>query len=193
MQLLIDKTELTVTQAGIDSRRVLDSRTQITTSEGFLPDILAMLQRETELTRGTLVEILKRSDRLAEFPINPQSFSTEVAKLIQRALSETVVRGIKYEKLAGQAYEMRHFEEEEIEASLSRLYEVRSRDHRTPYDFIPFDSEVERDIAQKLDDNEAVEFFCKLPSWFVVPTPVGTYNPRLGSRAATRPQAVSRP
>lgn len=177
VQLLIDKTELSVMRAGIDSGRVLESKTQITVADGYLPDLLALFQRETELTRGTLVEILKRSGRLAEFRINPQSFITEVAKLMQRALKESVVDGIKYEKVDGQAYEMRLFEEHEIEAYLSRLYEVRSRDDRTPYDFIPFDSEVERDIAQKLDDNDEVKFFCKLPSWFVVPTPVGTYNP----------------
>ncbi len=29
----------------------------------------------------------------------------------------------------------------------------------------------------KLDTNENVKFFCKLPRWFVVPTPLGNYNP----------------
>ena len=51
--------------------------------------------------------------------------------------------------------------------------------NRTPYDYIEIDqdSSVERDIAEKLDSNENVKFFCKLPSWFVVPTPLGNYNP----------------
>jgi type III restriction enzyme len=50
-----------------------------------LPDILAFLQKETELTRHTLAEILKRSGRLGEFKINPQAFMAAVAKEISRA------------------------------------------------------------------------------------------------------------
>jgi type III restriction enzyme len=80
---------------------------------------------------------------------------------------------------------MRLFEEKEIEEYLSRLYKVQTGGDgieatscdRTPYDFIPFDSQVEKEVAEKLDTNESVKFFCKLPNWFVVPTPMGNYNP----------------
>ena len=88
-----------------------------------------------------------------------------------------VVDGIKYEQIKGQYYEMRLFEEKEIEEYMARLYKVQSTDNRTPYDYIAFDSEVERKIAKKLDSNERVKFFCKLPRWFIVPTPLGDYNP----------------
>ncbi len=144
---------------------------------GTVHESLAHPQRETELTRGTFVEILTRSGRLKEFTINPRAFLTETARLINGALHEMIVDGIKYEELDGQYYEMRLFEEKEIEEYLSRLYEVRSKGDRTPYDHIPFDSEVEREIAEKLDSNENVKFFCKLPRWFVIPTPLGNYNP----------------
>ncbi|MEW5803203.1 MAG: DEAD/DEAH box helicase family protein [bacterium] len=180
VRMLIEKTEVDITEAGVEGGRVADSRTERMSSHRRLPDILAYLQRETELTRSTLVEILKQSGRLKEFCINPQSFMTETAKLINRSLHEMVVDGIKYEKIEGQYYEMRLFEGEgegEIEAYLSRLYEVQSKDNRTPYDYILFESEVERDIAQKLDSSGNVKFFCKLPRWFVVPTPLGNYNP----------------
>ena len=177
VRILIEKTEVDINEAGVEGGRVLESRTEFTTGYQFIPDILAYLQRETELTRGTLVEILKQSHRLKEFTINPQAFMSEVAKLINRALNEMVVDGIKYEQLDGQFYEMRLFEEKEIEEYLSRLYEVTSKDHRTPYDYIPFDSGVEQRIAEKLDSDQNVKFFCKLPRWFVVPTPLGDYNP----------------
>lgn len=72
---------------------------------------------------------------------------------------------------------MRLFEEYELETYLSRLYEVQHSRNATPYDYVPYDSEVELKIAQGLDENEKVRFFCKLPSWFVVPTPLGDYNP----------------
>jgi len=177
VRILIDKTEVDITEAGIESGKVLDSRTEIAKANRGLPDILAFLQRETELTRGTLVEILKQSGRLKDFITNPQMFMTETAKLINRALHELIIDGIKYELIEGQFYEMRLFEEAEIEEYLSRLYVIQSKDDRTPYDYIAFDSEVEKEIAEKLDTNENVKFFCKLPRWFVVPTPLGDYNP----------------
>lgn len=177
VRIFIDKTEVNITEAGVESGRVLDSKTEITKRYQSLPDILAFLQRETELTRSTLVEILKQSGRLKEFKINPQTFMTEAAKLINLAFHEMVVDGIKYEQIEGQYYEMRLFEEKEIEEYLSRLYEIQSEEDRTPYDYIAFDSKVEREIAEKLDSNNRVKFFCKLPRWFVIPTPLGDYNP----------------
>ena len=177
VRIFIDKTEVEITEAGVEGGKVLSSRVEESRAYRFLPDILAFLQRETELTRGALVEILKKSNRLKDFTLNPQAFMTNTARLINRALYEMVVDGIKYERIEGQYYEMRLFEEKEIEEYLSRLYEVQSRDDRTPYDFVPFDSEVEREVAEKLDSNEKVKFFCKLPRWFVVPTPLGNYNP----------------
>jgi type III restriction enzyme len=174
---LIDKTQVGITHAGIEEERVLFSKTITAGTHRYLPDILAFLQRETELTRITLVEILKQSGRLSEFMVNPQAFMTETARLINRSLNEMVIDGIKYEQIRGQYYEMRLFEEPEIEEYLNRLYEIRSNDNRTPYDYILFESEIEKDIAEKLDANENVKFFCKLPRWFAIPTPLGTYNP----------------
>jgi type III restriction enzyme len=36
---------------------------------------------------------------------------------------------------------------------------------------------VERTFAEQLEKNEAVKVYAKLPGWFKVPTPLGTYNP----------------
>jgi type III restriction enzyme len=175
--LKVDKTAVNISKAGVESTLVLESGLQKVQPHTYLPDLLAFLQRETELTRHTLVSILKQSNRLKDFTVNPQSFMSETAKLINRALQEMLVDGIKYERLADQHYAMRLFEQKEIETYLSRLYTVQSQDARTPYDYVPYDSEVERDIAQKLDTAENVKFFCKLPQWFTIPTPLGTYNP----------------
>ena len=177
VRIIIDKTEVDITEAGIEGGKLLDSKMQAVRRQALLPDILTCLQRDTELTRSTLVAILKRSGRLREFAVNPQTFMTETAKLINRALRELIVNGIKYEQLEGQFYEMRLFAEKEIEDYLTRLYAVQSAKDKTPYDYIPYDSGVEREVAEKLDQNENVKFFCKLPRWFVVPTPLGNYNP----------------
>jgi len=36
---------------------------------------------------------------------------------------------------------------------------------------------VEKPFAERLEQNEAVKVFAKLPGWFTVPTPLGSYNP----------------
>ena len=46
------------------------------------------------------------------------------------------------------------------------------------YEQVVFDSAgVERNFAADLEKNDAVKVYAKLPSWFKVPTPLGTYNP----------------
>ena len=45
------------------------------------------------------------------------------------------------------------------------------------YEHVVYDSTVERDFAEALERNEAIKVYAKLPGWFKVPTPLGTYNP----------------
>ena len=42
---------------------------------------------------------------------------------------------------------------------------------------IAYDSNVEAEGAKLLDTDEKMKFFCKLPRWFKVATPLGDYNP----------------
>ena len=45
------------------------------------------------------------------------------------------------------------------------------------YEQTVFESDVERTFATQLEKNTAVKVYAKLPGWFTVPTPLGTYNP----------------
>ena len=40
-----------------------------------------------------------------------------------------------------------------------------------------YDSPVEREFARRLDERDDITLFVKLPSWFKIETPIGTYNP----------------
>jgi len=177
VQIEITKRDVEIKESGVTGGRITSNRIYTVSNEQPLPDILAFLQRETELTRGTLVKILIQSDRLKDFTANPVMFMAEAAKLITRALHELIIDGIKYEPIAGQMYDMRLFEQAEVEEYLNRLYTVTSTDNRTPYDYIAYDSGTEEEIAKLLDSDDKVKFFCKLPRWFKVATPLGTYNP----------------
>ncbi len=141
-----------------------------------MPDILAYLQNETELTRSTLVDILRRSGRLEEFFNDPQRFMDAVARIIKHVLHHLLVDGIKYEKIAGSgpdaAWDQLLFKNEELINYLTAEHVTKS-----VYEYIVYDSEVEREFARKLDEREDIRLFVKLPGWFKVETPVGEYNP----------------
>ena len=171
--------EMDITDAGVSADRQIATRVRDAEPVKVLPDILAFLQKETELTRHTLAEILKRSGRLAELKINPQAFMAAVAKEISRALHDLMLEGIKYEKVAGTYWEQSRIEqdaEEGIVRYLSNLYEVQNRE-KSLFDAIEYESEVEKQFARDLDSNENVKLFVKLPSWFKIDTPIGSYNP----------------
>ena len=45
------------------------------------------------------------------------------------------------------------------------------------YDVVEFESKVEYEFAKALDARTDIKLFFKLPDWFKVETPLGTYNP----------------
>lgn len=141
-----------------------------------LPDILAYLQNETELTRSTLVRILKESGRLADVFENPQRFLDHVAAILRYELHRLLVDGIKYERLPGEGadaeWEMLLFKNEELVNYLNALQVQKS-----VYEYVVYDSEVEREFAKRLDERDDIKLFVKLPGWFEIDTPVGKYNP----------------
>ena len=168
-----------ISDAGVAADRQIAARVQEVGPVSVLPDILGFLQKETELTRHTLAEILKRSGRLGGFRINPQAFMAAIAKEISRALHDLMLEGIRYDKVAGQFWEMSRIEQEAekgIVRYLSNLYEVQNRE-KSLFDAIEYESEVERKFAFDLDNNNNVKLFVKLPDWFKINTPIGPYNP----------------
>ncbi|MBN1440210.1 MAG: DEAD/DEAH box helicase family protein [Anaerolineales bacterium] len=141
-----------------------------------IPDILAYLQNETELTRATLVRILKESGRLAEFFNNPQRFMDAIAACIKYELHRLLVDGIKYEKLEiggkDAEWEMMLFKNEEM-INFLNAEQVK----KSVYEYVVYESEVEREFAKKLDERDDIKLFVKLPDWFQIDTPIGKYNP----------------
>jgi type III restriction enzyme len=87
-----------------------------------------------------------------------------------------LVDGIKYEQLQpddpNSHWEMSKFEHEELVNYLTALQVTKA-----PYEYVVYDSEVEREFAKKLDEREDIKVFVKLPRWFTIPTPLGEYNP----------------
>ena len=138
-----------------------------------VPDLLGYLQRETELTRSTLAEILSASNRLAEVTRNPQQFLEYALAAIQKNLNDLTVDGIEYERIADAEWVMQRLESEELDSYISRLLEVKN----SLYDVVECESKVERDFANALNSRTDIKIFFKLPDWFKIETPLGKYNP----------------
>ncbi|MCX6378617.1 MAG: DEAD/DEAH box helicase, partial [Armatimonadetes bacterium] len=99
--ILIQSRLVEMSEEGISGRLLKAKEERADYGNATLPDIIGYLQRETHLTRYTLVEVLKRSRRLGDAPKNPQAFLERAVHAIKRARQELMVSGIKYQRLEG--------------------------------------------------------------------------------------------
>jgi len=175
-KIVTSKAQIDIDDEGVKIRvRTAPSEKRVE-SEIVVPNVLRYLQKHTKLTRKTLFEILKESDCFDKILKNPQQFLDLAVEKLTQILHEMMVDGIKYEKIAGKYWEMRLFEDEELTGYLDDLVEVNN-EQKTLYDHVLTDSKVEKKFARDLDSREDVKFYFKLPYWFKIKTPLGTYNP----------------
>jgi type III restriction enzyme len=167
---------IAVEKRGVTAGAVGVAEEQVTISGRAIPDVLAYLQNETDLTRSTLARVLVESGRLGEFFNDPQRFLDSVASILRAELLRLLVDGIKYERIPGSGpeaeWEQALFKNEELVNFLTAI-KVRN----ALYDYVPYDSEVEHEFAKKLSERDDIRLFVKLPKWFEIDTPVGKYNP----------------
>ncbi|MGI8481112.1 MAG: DEAD/DEAH box helicase family protein [Chthoniobacterales bacterium] len=169
----VEKGEVQMARSGVKIEERAAQRVRSSEYRSTIPDLLGYLQRETELTRSTLAEILNESGKLAEVTRNPQQFLEHALAAIQKTVRDLMVQGIEYERIGDAEWEMHRLESEELESYVSRLLEVE----HSLYDVVDFESKVEETFARQLDKRTDIKLFFKLPDWFKVETPLGTYNP----------------
>ncbi len=168
--------QVDVKKGGVTSTAVNVAEEKVDYRTRPIPDILAYLQEQTELTRATLFRILKESARLEEFFLDPQKFMDQVASVLKYELHRLLVNGIKYEKLVVDGreieWEMELFKSEELINYLTAL-QVKKSSH----EYIVYSSNIEYEFAKKMDEREDIKLFLKLPDKFTIDTPVGKYIP----------------
>ncbi len=123
------------------------------------------------LTRKTLLEIFRGTQKQQAALDNPHEFASVAVRIIKEKLTDQLVNGIKYEKI-GECYEMCQFETS-IRSWENHLIPAE----RSLYDHVIYDSEVERKFVEGLEQRRDVKLYVKLPAFFKVPTPIGNYNP----------------
>lgn len=174
-KFVYSKGRAVIERSGIGLDEIHESRHIHDAIDYKLPDIVSYLQNETHLTRRTLVAILTQCGRLQDFKNNPQKFVDEVSAMIKRQMRHFIVDGIKYETIGNDHYYAQElFEDKELIGYLNKnMLETQ----KSVYDHVVYDSNVEAEFARSFEQNKDVKVYAKLPGWFKIETPLGTYNP----------------
>tara|TARA_R110002074_G_scaffold149035_4_gene301240 strand:- start:65444 stop:68461 length:3018 start_codon:yes stop_codon:yes gene_type:complete len=142
---------------------------------GLLPDIVGYLQNETQLTRRSIVRILTGTNKLGYFKINPQKFIEGCIDIINEQMRLHIIDGIEYKKMGDSEYFSQElFKNEEL---FGYLKSNLKDSEKSPYDYVIYDSIIESKLAGDFENSSNISVYAKLPGWFKIDTPLGTYNP----------------
>ena len=169
------KADVAIGKSGVEATETVGAATVVLDEADIeLPDVLTELQDRTQLTRRSIRRILSGSRRLDDFKRNPQQFIELAEQAINRCKQQTLVDGIKYQRLGDEYYyAQQRFETEEMTGYLKNMLTAS----KSVYENVVYESAIEATFADQLEKNTAVKLYAKLPGWFTVPTPLGSYNP----------------
>jgi type III restriction enzyme len=138
-------------------------------------DLVGKLAEGTQLTRRTVVDILKGLNVavFAQFKTNPEHFIAEAQRLINEQKATVIVEHLAYEPVE-ERYELDIFTAGQTQQDFSKS---GAKLDRHIYDYVLADSNIEREFVNELDKASEVVVYAKLPRGFLIPTPVGDYNP----------------
>jgi type III restriction enzyme len=137
-----------------------------------IPNLLDAISEDTNLTRETIYKIITKSKNFNHIFNNPREYIDSTDKRIKASLTDYLVNGIKYMEI-GKYWEMSLFQN--LESYEEYIYPLTN--DNSIYEGVIFDAEKEKTFAEKLNDDPRIKLFIKLPDWFTVETPLGTYNP----------------
>lgn len=169
------KVKVAVTEAQLETFDE-QSKIQYYRNRNFqLPDIVTSLESSTNLTRKTVVQILLGlGDKLEAFKNNPQRFIELASEVIRKQMRLAIIDGITYHRIGDEAYYAQElFQEEELTGYFKNMVAA----NKSVYDYIICDSDTECEFAKKLETSSDVKLYAKLPAWFRIDTPLGSYNP----------------
>ncbi|MBS3961633.1 MAG: DEAD/DEAH box helicase family protein [Sandarakinorhabdus sp.] len=138
-------------------------------------DLLGKIAENTALTRKTTAEILAgiQASVFGQFKENPEHFIAEASRIIAEQKATMVIERLAYDGLA-ERYDVDIFTANQTGQDFSK---ASAKLKRHVYDYVVTDSEIERQFADELDTASEVVVYAKLPRGFLIPTPVGDYNP----------------
>ncbi|MGL5758551.1 type III restriction-modification system endonuclease [Plesiomonas sp.] len=169
------KVSVEISGSGLDTT-VQENKTHTYQHRNYqLPDVVTYLECTTNLTRKTVVDILLGlGDKLEAFKNNPQRFIQLASEVIRKQMRLAIVDGISYHRIGDDSYYAQElFQEAELTGYLKNMVAA----NKSVYDYVICDSDVEFEFAEKLEKAAEVKLYAKLPAWFKIDTPLGSYNP----------------
>ncbi|MDO8863295.1 DEAD/DEAH box helicase family protein [Haliea sp. E1-2-M8] len=138
-------------------------------------DLLGKLAESTQLTRRTIAEMLSgiQPTVFKQFKQNPEHFLAEATRLINEQKATIIIERLSYDGIA-ETHDIDIFTAGQSSQDFTKASE-KLRSHI--YDYVITDSKVEREFVKELDTSAEVVVYAKLPRGFLIPTPVGDYNP----------------
>lgn len=140
-------------------------------------DLIGKLVDNTGLTRNTIVKILQGIEKVKFdlFKSNPEEFIIKAGNLINEQKATLIVQHISYTKIDGDdVYDTSIFTEPTLKGKFG-INAIATA--KNIYDHLLYDSTIEKDFAEKLEQAQDVVVYVKLPKGFYISTPVGKYNP----------------
>ena len=169
------KAKVDISRGGVHPEQVRETAAVYESRDFELPDLITHLQNDTRLTRRTIVGIIIASGLLKSFKNNPQKCIEQVSTIIRRQMRLFVVDGIKYHRIGNdQCYAQELFRDNELFGYLGKNM---AESRKSVFDHVVYDSDTERNFASSLERNDDIKLYAKLPDWFRIDTPLGTYNP----------------
>lgn len=167
------------------------SKTQLEDKEGFketdrttrtlnsdiytnvLYDIVGEIVTHTNLTRHTVVQILKaiNPQKFLLVRRNPEEFIAKCSKLINEVKASLIINNIVYHKTEGRHDAKTVFTNDKSTIRRSELLKKHI------YDYLTTDSTIETKFAEALENSTEVIVYAKLPKSFYITTPVANYTP----------------
>ena len=138
-------------------------------------DLLGKISGNTQLTRKTIAEVLSGVQMAVfkQFKQNPEHFITECSRLINEQKATIIIERLSYDNIA-ETHDIDIFTAGQSKQDFTKASE-KLKNHI--YDYVITDSKVEREFVKELDTSTEVVVYAKLPRGFLIPTPVGDYNP----------------
>lgn len=138
-------------------------------------DLLGKLAENTQLTRKTIAKILGGIQPVVfkQFKQNPEHFIAEATRLINEQKATIIIERLSYDEIA-ERHDIKIFTPGQSKQDFTKATE-KLKNHI--YDYVITDSNVEREFVKELDTSDEVVVYAKLPRGFLIPTPVGDYNP----------------
>ncbi|MGI6657280.1 MAG: type III restriction-modification system endonuclease [Desulfobulbus sp.] len=138
-------------------------------------DLLGKIAENTQLTRKTIAGILSgiQPAVFKQFKQNPEHFIAESSRLINEQKATIIIERLSYDNI-DKTHDIDIFTAGQSKQDFTKAGE-KLKNHI--YDYVITDSKVEREFVKELDTSAEVVVYAKLPRGFLIPTPVGDYNP----------------